>query len=65
MNVTSLSLLPQDYGRANYLKREIVAMVRYAKAHASAAKKDALAEFMVEALAFVNEELGTTAAPAV
>ena len=59
MNVTELALTPDQYGRANYLKREIIALVRYGQQHATDAKKDALVAFMDEAALYVATELAT------
>ena len=57
MNVTELALSPADYGRANYLKREIVAMVRYAQQHGTDSKKSLLVTFMDDAAQLVAAEL--------
>ena len=58
MNVTELALTPEQYGRANYLKREIIALVRYGQQHATDAKKEDLAMFMAGAADYVAGELG-------
>ena len=57
MNVTELKLDPMTYGRANYLKREIVAMVRYAERYATPAKKTELKAFITAAKAYVDAKL--------
>lgn len=64
MNVTQLSLTPRQYGRANYLKTEIVSLARYARVKAPNKADDAMA-FMDQAREFVYEELGGTLPPTV
>lgn len=57
MNVTQLSLTPRQYGRANYIKTEIMNFLRYVRVLAPNKKPVALT-FMDEARALVYDELG-------
>ncbi len=57
MNVTQLSLTPRQYGRANYIKTEIMNFLRYVRVLAPNKKPVAL-QFMDEARALVYDELG-------
>lgn len=57
MNVTELHLNPRDYGRANYIKTEIVSLLRYVRVNAPNKKPLALA-FMDEARALMYSDLG-------
>lgn len=62
MNVTQLSLLVSQYGRANYLKTEIMNLLRYVRALAPNKKAVALT-FMDEARELAYTELGESLPP--
>jgi hypothetical protein len=61
MSVTEISFKPQDYSRANYFKREVLALVRYGEQHATEAKKQILVDAAYEAYVLVSGRLGLVA----
>lgn len=57
MNVTQLSLTPREYGRANYIKTEVVSMARYGRVNAPN-KQTKLLGFIDQVRAYMYEEFG-------